>query len=133
MRLPVPAVSVLAGSGFALTAAFLVIVVFVTVVFFDAAVALIAAPTLLTIVVPVDVPDVPDVLLKALTVRGASLPEVVVAVPRFVRFTGGFGSVLLVFLTPVGLATFPLTIFARLVVAATAAFLKGEGAGFKGD
>lgn len=85
---------------------------------------LIAAPTLRTIV-PVDVPDDPDTLLAALTVRGCGA-----LVGR-----GGALIVLLFALDRIEEAFVDLltTIFAKPAVAATAADLNGETVGLSGE
>ena len=136
-RLPVVGASALVFAG----AAFFGAAALVGATFFATAEPFKAFPTLLTIVVPVEVPDVPEVLLAALTVRCSAVEVVAVTVaPRLGLPTGAFDSVLLAFLVFAVLAIIavvafplPVTMFARLLVAAAAAALKGEVVGLSGD
>jgi hypothetical protein len=112
-----------AGSGFVFAGAAFLVAVFFAVVF----VTFKALPTLFTIVVPVEVVDMPEVLLLVLTTRDAA-----VSAPLFARVAVVFGSVAVfaglraaptvVFI----LCVFSLTILASMLVAVAVAALMGD-------
>ena len=137
-----------AGAAFFCTAVFAAVVVFAAPLF--PAVLANALPTFFTIIVPV---EVPEALLLSLAVL-FSLPDAAAPVaaiaPRVERVTTGLGPVVALAVLRVVVATvaavdvfvvvalapdfvrLPLTIFARLAVAAAAAALIGDVC-FKGD
>ena len=140
---PAAGASLFAASTFTLagTAFFCVVALeAATGAFFPAVDPVNAFPTLFTIVVAV---ELPEALLLSLATRLSVEEAPGAAAPRLARVTAGFGAVvcLLVFravpapppvVDALAFEPFPVTIFARLVVAATAAALIGDEV-FRGD